>query len=697
MIAVQPTPPPELAHAVRSGRWAEVRRVASNLPEKLPSQVALVAAIAERQLGHGERALALLNAALASAGELDPALRLEAAEVAVRLGKDPAPYLTPLLARRADSTHRHLAANVLREGWEILPLATLRGHRRLHLDRRLRRDLDAHLAVRSGSRHEVDRLLRLDSRDQTAVRLARWVERLDHPTVDEALMASEALLANGWWREAEALLTRCPPPQTADQRFRRSFLQARAAYRLGRYGDAATGYEAAVAIAPGSEEAFAAHVQRARIAELDGEWPRALDHWERARVARPREIEGWDGATRLLAVLDRPGEAVALARKAPSRAREVLVPRLAAMLLAHGEERSCREVLSLLPGPDPAARTVAVAAELAGGHEAAFRARLAALVADRGAGSWRDLALMLLPPSTAPPPATPIASDDLSRLATIASSAGVEEARAALERALRSNAEWSPLLSTSPLPEPILAAPVAALVAVGLEDVAARLFADRFPGATPADLAWSTRRLAAWGNLPAALTTGEKVWRLLGEPPASLVPDRLLRRIVPDELTAACVVAARGEGLQPSWLAAVVRRESRFAAAVRSSAGALGIAQIVPETARSLGSEPTDVLDPKVGLRLAASELVRLFGVFQGRLAPTAAAYNAGDGVVATWLNLLGEDGTEVLFAAAIPYGETARYVRAVVEGAQLFRHLDAGPPLAAAPQPSPSPDSQRR
>jgi len=687
------TPPPELATAVRAGRWEDVRAATADLPRDLTPAVALAAARAERRLGQGERALALLDAALPAAGALAPALRLEAAEAALALGRDPLHYLSPLFDRGAGAGPRRAAVEVLRAAWESLPLPTLRRHRQAHLDRRLWRELDALLAVRGGSRAEVRRLLANEARDGAALRLARWVEALAAPTAEEALTAAEALLANGWWREAETLLARCPPPSGPASSFRRTYLEARAAYRLGRYAAAAAGYDRAIAQAPGTEELHAACVQRARVAELEGDWPTALAHWQRARAAAPREVEGWDGSTRLLAALGRPGDAVALARTAPAATRRVFASRLAATLLARGEPAACRDALALLPAADPAAATVSVALELAGGHEAAARSRLASLLADRRAGAWRDLALALPSPADGPPPngpapaATP--AGDAAGLAAVAAAHGVVAARRALDGWLAAFPDWDAVLSGEPLPVPPLAAPVAALVAVGLEEVAARLHADAFPGATPAELAWSADRLAAWGNLPAALSAGEQLWRAAGEPPATLLPDRLLARLAPPGLTRGCVAAAADASVPAAWLAAVVRRESRFAAAARSSAGALGIAQIVPETARGLGAEPEDVLAPETGLRLAAAELARLRERFPGRLLPAAAAYNAGGVVVAAWLNLLGEDATEVLFAAAVPYGETAAYARAVHEGVQLFRHLDmtAGAPFAGTLQ----------
>ncbi|MFH1177083.1 MAG: transglycosylase SLT domain-containing protein, partial [Acidobacteriota bacterium] len=217
--------------------------------------------------------------------------------------------------------------------------------------------------------------------------------------------------------------------------------------------------------------------------------------------------------------------------------------------------------------------------------------------------------------------------------------------------------------------------PAAELAAVGLGEEAACLYSHRFPSATPGALAWSARSLAAWGNGPAALTCGERLWESLGVP-AGLLPADLLVHLLPAELTTPCVAAARPAGLSAAWLVGIIRRESRFDARARSAAGALGVAQVVPETARRLGVDPGELWDAKRSLGLAAQELARLSSRFSGSLLKAAAAYNAGETVVTTWQRGLGGSPGELVFAAAIPYRETGAYTLSVLEGSALARHL---------------------
>ena len=88
--------------------------------------------------------------------------------------------------------------------------------------------------------------------------------------------------------------------------------------------------------------------------------------------------------------------------------------------------------------------------------------------------------------------------------------------------------------------------------------------------------------------------------------------------------------AARRYGLDPSIFERQIQQESGFRPNARSGAGALGIAQIIPETAKSWGVNPND---PKAALDAAAKHMagyVQKYGSYKNALV----AYNAGPGAV---------------------------------------------------------------
>jgi hypothetical protein len=110
--------------------------------------------------------------------------------------------------------------------------------------------------------------------------------------------------------------------------------------------------------------------------------------------------------------------------------------------------------------------------------------------------------------------------------------------------------------------------------------------------------------------------------------------------------------AAAKHQLDPALISAVMRQESGFRADVRSSAGALGLMQLMPETARQLGV--ADPMDPEQNVDGGARLLRSLLDRFGGRLDLALAAYNAGPSAVDR-------------YGGVPPYPETQAYVRDIM------------------------------
>jgi soluble lytic murein transglycosylase len=127
-------------------------------------------------------------------------------------------------------------------------------------------------------------------------------------------------------------------------------------------------------------------------------------------------------------------------------------------------------------------------------------------------------------------------------------------------------------------------------------------------------------------------------------------------------------------------LYAVMRQESGFDPDITSSAGAIGLLQLLPQTASRLAEElhMTDEIsldEPRTNLWLGAAYLRRLLDTFNENLVLAIAAYNAGPQAVALWLRHARSDSVE-LFAARIPYAETQKYVERVVSNLLVYRQL---------------------
>ncbi len=135
--------------------------------------------------------------------------------------------------------------------------------------------------------------------------------------------------------------------------------------------------------------------------------------------------------------------------------------------------------------------------------------------------------------------------------------------------------------------------------------------------------------------------------------------------------------AAQRRGIDPYLVAAVVREESSYYPRATSRAGARGLMQLMPATAR-LMAPGGDLEDPGFNIELGTRFLAGLMREFNDpRLA--LAAYNAGPNRVRQWLNTWRSDDIEA-FVEQIPFDETRLYVKKVVLSWDEYRRVYGSP-----------------
>jgi soluble lytic murein transglycosylase len=145
---------------------------------------------------------------------------------------------------------------------------------------------------------------------------------------------------------------------------------------------------------------------------------------------------------------------------------------------------------------------------------------------------------------------------------------------------------------------------------------------------------------------------------------------------------------ARANSLDEPFVLGLVRQESRFISNARSSAGASGLMQLMPATARwvahKLGlknfstSQATSV---DTNAALGTYYLRRVLDDLNGQAVLAAAAYNAGPGRARAWL---GPDPMEgAIYVESIPFSETRDYVKKVLTNAFYYSAVLGGKPLA--------------
>jgi soluble lytic murein transglycosylase len=127
--------------------------------------------------------------------------------------------------------------------------------------------------------------------------------------------------------------------------------------------------------------------------------------------------------------------------------------------------------------------------------------------------------------------------------------------------------------------------------------------------------------------------------------------------------------AARDNRLPASLLAAIAKQESRFSPGVHSGAGAVGLLQLMPETAADLYGTPLGTAaleEPSLNAQLGGRYLKQLLTLWNGNPLLAIASYNAGPGAVARWMTPQLQQAPE-LWVEAIPYPETRLYVKKVL------------------------------
>jgi soluble lytic murein transglycosylase-like protein len=168
-------------------------------------------------------------------------------------------------------------------------------------------------------------------------------------------------------------------------------------------------------------------------------------------------------------------------------------------------------------------------------------------------------------------------------------------------------------------------------------------------------------------NVRAARSAAAEVDRMLGSTEKTAPVQDLGRgqAFTPQEVDAAIEQAAARHNVDPNLVRAVVKVESNFNPNAVSRKGAMGLMQLMPQTARQLNvSNP---FDPEQNVDAGVRHLKQLMENYGGDVKLTLAAYNAGEGAVAR--------------SAGVPhFAETRNYVKRITQlyygGGDLGAHM---------------------
>ncbi|WP_263081301.1 transglycosylase SLT domain-containing protein [Endozoicomonas sp. Mp262] len=139
---------------------------------------------------------------------------------------------------------------------------------------------------------------------------------------------------------------------------------------------------------------------------------------------------------------------------------------------------------------------------------------------------------------------------------------------------------------------------------------------------------------------------------------------------------------SRQRELDSSWLVAIARQESAFNPTARSHAGARGLMQLMPGTARQTArhnkityKKASDLYQPRINIALGAAHLAELIDRFENNRVFATAAYNAGSRRVSGWLKQRGHLPLDI-WIETIPYDETRQYVQNVLAFRVIYKTL---------------------
>ncbi|MCC6176414.1 MAG: transglycosylase SLT domain-containing protein [Chloroflexi bacterium] len=437
------------------------------------------------------------------------------------------------------------------------------------------------------------------------------------------------------------------PERTARARF----YLGQALFKLDRVDDGVAVLQQVANDLPGSEQAAQALLRAGRRLESDGRYVAASDAYALAAAALPSSAASQEAAAQLVFALTMRGaapEAVAAARS-----------------LADGPAGEKWKGLGLLwasralAGVGDPAQEAAVLAQAADLDRAGFGGLRARDILDGGARPRQQS-------TTLDPAVLQVSADDAAQLEGWLGGFGLSVAALDAEQANEPAYQRAALLYRVGLAE---------WAGWEVQDLATRYASD------PARLYWLARFASERGATTLGMRTAMAAQKAAGAPVAGL-PRMVQRLIYPLPYADTLVTQATRRNVDPLLLAGLIRQESAFDPKAKSSAGALGLGQVMPATgqgiARALGRagfSTEELLLPGVGIEFGAYYLSNQLGAYQGQVYPALAAYNAGGGNVNQWLRDYSTDDMDV-FAERIPFAETSAYVHIVYENYLNYRRL---------------------
>ena len=144
----------------------------------------------------------------------------------------------------------------------------------------------------------------------------------------------------------------------------------------------------------------------------------------------------------------------------------------------------------------------------------------------------------------------------------------------------------------------------------------------------------------------------------------------------------AVIKACKGNNVPPWLVMGLIRQESRFNKEIKSSAGAIGLMQILPKTAVETYTKnkgELDLISSTQNIYIGTKYLSKLLNQFNSSIPLSLAAYNAGPSRAKKWYADFSKYNTRpAMFIESIPFKETREYVQTVIISSAIYEELFA-------------------
>ena len=160
------------------------------------------------------------------------------------------------------------------------------------------------------------------------------------------------------------------------------------------------------------------------------------------------------------------------------------------------------------------------------------------------------------------------------------------------------------------------------------------------------------------------------------------VPDIVARKIFPKKYSNYVEKYAEEYNIDPLLIYAIIKAESNFKPEVKSTSGAIGLMQIMEETAYEKADKINIKIDnvellyePEININIGVAYFSELIKKYKGNELLAIIAYNAGIGNVDKWIRegTIKPNGEDI---ENVPFKETNMYVRKIVKNYEIYKQL---------------------